>query len=156
MPVTSDSVEVPSPEGPGWDRRTFLRASGLTIGGMSLASLIAACGSGSGSSSGSATASKGTLTLRLPFLQDMQVPDPDIMYEGEGVQVMDSCYEGLVNYKPGTAVIVPGLAKTWTVSDDQLTYTFKLVPGVKFHDGTPADASAWIKSFERRLKVNQG
>ena len=28
----------------GWDRRTFLRASGLTVGGLSLAGLIAACG----------------------------------------------------------------------------------------------------------------
>ena len=37
----------------------------------------------------------------------MQVPDPDIMYEGEGVQVMESAYEGLVRYKSGTAQIIP-------------------------------------------------
>ena len=35
---------------------------------------------------------------RMPFLADMQIPDPDIMYEGEGVQVMESAYEGLVRY----------------------------------------------------------
>ena len=92
-----------------WDRRTFLKASGLTIGGLSLASLIAACsGAGGGGSS------SGTLTLRLPFLADMQVPDPDIMYEGEGVQVMECAYEGLVRYKPGTPEFIPGLAKSWT------------------------------------------
>ena len=77
------------------DRRTFLRASGLTVGGLALANFLAACG-GTASDDG-----QGTLTLRMPFLQDMQVPDPDIMYEGEGVQVMKSCYEGLVNYKSG-------------------------------------------------------
>ena len=132
------------------DRRTFLKASGLTVGGLSLANLLAACG-------GSATVDgQRTLTLRMPFLQDMQVPDPDIMYEGEGVQVMKSCYEGLVNYKSGTSEIIPALAQSWTVSEDQLTYTFKLVPDVKFHDGTPADAAAWIKSFERRAAVKEG
>jgi peptide/nickel transport system substrate-binding protein len=134
----------------GVDRRTFLKASGFTLGGAGLASLLAACGGGQASSS------NGTLTLRLPFLADMQVPDPDIMYEGEGVQVMESCYDGLVNYKPGTNTIVPGLAQSWTLSPDQLTYTFTLVPNVKFHDGTIADATSWLKSFERRRKVKQG
>ena len=87
----------------GWDRRTFLKASGITVGGISLASLIAACGgAGSGGSSG------GTLTLRLPFLADMQVPDPDIMYEGEGAQVMQFAYEGLVRYRPGSPEIIGG------------------------------------------------
>lgn len=133
------------------DRRLFLRASGIAAGSVALSSLIAACAEGEGASEGS-----DTLTLRMPFLQDMQVPDPDIMYEGEGVQVMESCYEGLVVYKSGTSEILPNLAESWTVSEDQLTYTFKLVPDVKFHDGTPADAEAWIKSFERRLAVNEG
>ena len=142
------------PEVAGWDRRTFLKASGLTIGGISLASIIAACGGSSGTSSSSGGGQ--TLTLRLPFLADMQVPDPDIMYEGEGVQVMESAYEGLIRYKSGTSEFLPSLAKSWTTSPDLLTYTFTLQPNVKFHDGTPADAAAWVKSFERRGKVNQG
>jgi peptide/nickel transport system substrate-binding protein len=36
------------------------------------------------------------------------------------------------NFKP-----VPDLAKSWTISDDGLTYTFKLNEGVKWHDGKP-------------------
>ncbi|GLP77346.1 ABC transporter substrate-binding protein [Mycobacterium antarcticum] len=136
----------------GWDRRTFLKAGGLAVGGLSLASLIAACGGG-GAGSGSQS---GTLTLRLPFLNDMQIPDPDIMYEGEGALVTQAAYEGLARYKPGSPEVIGNLAKSWTISPDQMTYTFTLQPGVKFHDGTPADAAAWIKSFERRLKVNQG
>jgi peptide/nickel transport system substrate-binding protein len=139
------------PLGAEWDRRAFLKASGLTIGGISLASLIAACGGAPGGGSGS-----GTLALRMPFLADMQVPDPDIMYEGEGVQVMETAYEGLVRYQPDSSTIVPSLAKSWTISPDQLTYTFTLQPNVKFHDGTIADAEAWTKSFERRGKINQG
>ena len=133
-----------------WDRRKFLKAGGIALGGVSLASLIAACGGSGGGSSG------GALNLRMPFLADMQVPDPDIMYEGEGAQLMEFAYEGLVRYKPGSAEIVSNLAKSWTVSPDQLTYTFTLQPDVKFHDGTPVDAASWAKGFERRTAVNQG
>ncbi|WP_167102903.1 ABC transporter substrate-binding protein [Mycobacterium sp. DL592] len=146
-----DNTPRPRITGPEWNRRAFLKAGGITVGGLGLASWLAACGGGTGTQS-----SGGTLDLRMPFLADMQVPDPDIMYEGEGVQVMESAYEGLVRYRPGSSQIIPSLAKSWTVSPDLLTYTFTLQPGVKFHDGTLADAQAWVKSFERRAKVDQG
>lgn len=151
MSRRDETTTLPAHQPVALDRRTFLKASGITIGGLSLGSLLAACGA-----EGATTNGAGKLTLAMPFLQDMQVPDPDIMYEGEGVQVMRACYEGLINYKSGTSEFVPGLAKSWSMSADGLTYTFKLTPGVKFHDGTVADATAWIKSFERRAKVNQG
>ena len=131
------------------ERRTLLRAGAWTAGGIALSSLISACGGGGSGSS-------RTLTLKMPFLADMQVPDPDIMYEGEGVQVMHAVYDGLVQYQPGSATIISQLAESWTVSEDLLTYTFNLVPDVKFHDGTIADAASWVKAFERREKVNQG
>ena len=54
-------------------------------------------------------------------------------------QVATKVYEGLLEYdfnlKP-----VPGLAKSWTVSPDGKTITFKLQEGVKFHDGQPFTA----------------
>ena len=138
----------------GWDRRSFLKFSGVAAGGIGLASLLAACGAGGGGGTGGS--SSGTLTLRMPFLADMMVPDPDTFYEAEGLQMMDATYEGLVKYKPETATIIPALATAWTISPDLLTYTFELRPGVKFHDGTPADAGAWQKSFERRKAVGGG
>lgn len=147
MPRTA---EQPFLLNPNVDRRAFLKFSAVAAGSVGLSSLLAACGAGGASSSGS------KLTLRMPFLEDMQVPDPDIMYEGEGVQVMHAAYEGLCQYKPGTNEVIPLLADSWTISPDNLTYTFKLKPNVKFHDGTLADAQSWIDSFARRLKVNQG
>ena len=43
------------------------------------------------------------------------------------------------------------LAKSWTVSPDQLTYSFTLNDGVKFHDGT-ALTSADVKATYERLR----
>ena len=44
----------------------------------------------------------------------------------------------------------PKLALSWTHSDDFKTWTFKLRPGVKFHDGTPFNAAAVKSNFDRR------
>ena len=41
-------------------------------------------------------------------------------------------YNRLVEFQPGTATIVPGLAESWDVSKDGLTYTFHLRDDVKF------------------------
>ena len=46
---------------------------------------------------------------------------------------------------------VPGLAKSWTISPDGLTWTFQLREDVKFHDGTPFDAAAMKATFDRAL-----
>ena len=44
----------------------------------------------------------------------------------------------------------PKLAVSWTHSDDYKTWTFKLRPGVKFHDGTPFNAQAAKENFDRQ------
>jgi peptide/nickel transport system substrate-binding protein len=51
-------------------------------------------------------------------------------------QVSTKVYEGLLEYDFNLQPI-PGLAKSWTVSPDGKTITFKLQEGVKFHDGKP-------------------
>jgi peptide/nickel transport system substrate-binding protein len=43
------------------------------------------------------------------------------------------------------------LADSWTVTPDLMTYSFKLHPGVKFHDGTPL-TSADVKATYDRLR----
>jgi peptide/nickel transport system substrate-binding protein len=44
----------------------------------------------------------------------------------------------------------PKLALSWVPSDDFKTWTFKLRPGVKFHDGTPFNAEAYKANFDRQ------
>lgn len=46
---------------------------------------------------------------------------------------------------------VPGLATEWEISEDGLTWTFKLREDVSFHDGTPLNAEAVKASFDRIL-----
>jgi len=97
-------------------------------------------------------------TLDMAFNFDMQVPDPDIFYQADGLNVTQAAYEGLLRYKPNAEPpeIEPQLAESYEVSDDGLTYTFHLRQGVTFQDGTDFNAEAMVKSFDRRTAVNAG
>jgi len=75
--------------------------------------------------------------------------DPAIVTDGESAKVTINIFETLVNFGEQDTTIQPGLAESWEVSDDGLTYTFKLRQGVKFHDGTDFNAEAVVKNFER-------
>jgi len=46
------------------------------------------------------------------------------------------------------------LAKEWTISPEGLTYMFELQPNVKFHNGTPFDASIVKFSLDRARAAN--
>src|SRR5262249_38036605 len=45
--------------------------------------------------------------------------------------------------------IIGDLAERWTTSEDGLTYTFKIRPGVKFHDGSPLTARDVKASYDK-------
>jgi peptide/nickel transport system substrate-binding protein len=57
-------------------------------------------------------------------------------------------YDGLIEWT-GLTSFEPGLAESWTVSDDGLVWTFKIRKGLTFHDGTPCTAEdiAWSMNF---------
>jgi len=77
--------------------------------------------------------------------------DPARETDGESFYATHQIFDTLVEFKTGTTEIVPALATSWDVSDDNLTYTFHLREGVKFHDGTPMNADAVVFSLDRQL-----
>ncbi len=77
--------------------------------------------------------------------------DPAIPDDGESFKAIIQIYDGLIKYKAGSTELIPGLATSWDVSTDGLTYTFHLRKGVKFHDGTPFNADAVVFSIDRQL-----
>ena len=59
-------------------------------------------------------------------------------------------YEGLITLAPDMAPL-PGLAESWEISPDGLTYTFHLREGVKWHDGEPLTSADVVYSFSTFL-----
>ena len=62
--------------------------------------------------------------------------------------VYSNIFEGLTRFM-GDGSVVPGLAKSWDISDDGLSYTFHLQGDVRFHDGSAMDAADVKFSLDR-------
>ena len=68
---------------------------------------------------------------------------------GPEIHAVEQIQEGLVRMSSDGVTVEPLLATDWTVSEDGLTYTFNLVPGVVFSDGTPVTGEDWEWSLYR-------
>jgi peptide/nickel transport system substrate-binding protein len=82
---------------------------------------------------------------------DPKTLDPINTDIAEAVHVITNVFDTLVTYDEVTTDLVPSLAESWKTSDDGLTWTFKLRPGVQFHDGSPCNAAAVKLTFDRLL-----
>ena len=93
-----------------------------------------------------AIAAEHTKLFRLPLARPTGNLDPQRYVGVFAVQGM--IFDPLVHYARG-GQLEPALAVSWTVSEDQKTYVFKLRPNVTFSDGEPWDADAMIWNLER-------
>lgn len=142
-----------------------------------LATAAAACGSdgdSGGSPSGSGPSSGQTDTtdpssggsddvLTIAVSGDIGGWDPATTSFWLANEVVINTHDTLIDYgvttdSEGRSVrnpdeIVPHLAESWEVSDDGLTYTFKLREGVKFNNGDPLTAQAVKDSFVRLIET---
>ena len=82
--------------------------------------------------------------------------DPHITYVGESDLISQNVYEGLFGYKGQNAELVPILAESYEINNDNTEYTIKLRQGVKFQDGTDFNADAVIFNYDRQKALNEG
>lgn len=134
-------------------------AAGVLAGLAALA--VAGCGGGGEKSGGAAPASKIPKdTMVVGLAVDLATLDPAVSMDNKSWQVTYPAYERLVQYKvengKASTEVEGALAKSWSVSDDGLVWTFKLNTDHKFSDGTPVDAAAVKFSIERVQKVEKG
>jgi peptide/nickel transport system substrate-binding protein len=87
-----------------------------------------------------------TLLRALPPGGDITTLNPILATDGSSIDVIGFLYDGLFKVNTETAAPEPGLA-TWTVSDDGLIYTFTLVDGVMWSDGTPITANDVVFTY---------
>jgi len=90
-------------------------------------------------------------TLVIAIGADQTGLDPQTVQNNESGFIMSTIYDGIVNYKPGTSLVAPGLAESWTISTDGKVYTFKFRHGVNFHDGTPVNARTVAQDLDRAI-----
>ncbi|MGZ9222153.1 MAG: ABC transporter substrate-binding protein, partial [Anaerolineales bacterium] len=130
-----------------------------------LSMLLSACGGGvAATEPPAATASSSTeapatepaatepaapLVLKIANTANITTWDPVASFSTEAAY-MANVYEQLLRINPpGSAdEYTPLLAESWEVSEDGLSYTFKLRPDVKFHDGEAMNADAVKKSID--------
>jgi peptide/nickel transport system substrate-binding protein len=121
--------------------------------------LLAACGGGAAPASTGGSQAAGTpqpggeLKMAFPAEEAGDTPtlDPPMKISTYGNIITENLYDTLVYQDPADNSIKPGLATSWTVSDDGKTYTFKLREDAKFHDGTPVNAEAVRFSLDRSV-----
>ncbi len=73
--------------------------------------------------------------------------DPWLSAASDTEAVFHNVFEGLVLFDE-TGALIPGLAKSWDVSDDGLTYTFHLRDDVTFHNGKAFSAEDVVYTYE--------
>ena len=98
-------------------------------------------------------ASMGMAQAKTDIVVGMQLEPPHLDPTSAAAGAIDSVvysnvFEGLTRFGTDGSVN-PGLAKSWDISEDGLTYTFHLHSGVVFHDGTTMDAEDVKFSLDR-------
>ncbi len=88
----------------------------------------------------------GTLTL---LFADPPTFDPHLAEDNISGLLVNEIFGGLVYIEPFNFSVAPDLAERWEISEDGTSYTFRLHPDAKFHDGSPVTANDVKWSIDR-------
>jgi len=132
----------------------MIRKIGLILGGFLLIFAVTACEVKEPEKAEAPTpaVTKEGGTLIFGRGGDSVGLDPAYETDGNSFMICDNVYEALVFYQDESTALEPGLAESWEIAPDGLTYTFHLRKGVMFHDGTPFNADAVVFSIGRMMK----
>ncbi len=116
---------------------------------MALGLVLTACAGPGGNTTDPNDAQETTKTLVIGATAPPATMDPTSNAGAAIPQaLLYNVYETLVKVD-SEGVLKPLLAKSWDLSPDRLTYTFKLDPAAKFASGTKVTADAVVASIER-------
>ncbi len=90
-------------------------------------------------------------SMVVTYKDDVSTLDPAIGYDWQNWSMIKSLFDGLMDYAPGTTELIPDLAESYEISADGTVFTFKLRPGVKFHNGRALTAADIKYSIERAV-----
>ncbi|MHB1341951.1 MAG: peptide ABC transporter substrate-binding protein [Coriobacteriia bacterium] len=88
----------------------------------------------------------GTMSF---YINEPAFIDPVNAQESEGMQVVHSVFDSLVDFDPATSEIIPAAAESWEPNADASVWTFKLREGAKFHNGREVKAADFKYAWER-------
>jgi len=95
-------------------------------------------------------ASGSTDTIIIGTTDEVHSLDAQDAYSTHDWEILKNTGVPLLKYKAGTSELVLGTAADFpTVSDDGLTYTFKLKDDITFADGTPLTAQDYVTAWDR-------
>lgn len=99
---------------------------------------------------------KDTLVMAYR-IDDMITLDPAEIFEFTGAEYAANTYDRLINYDvENVSNIYGGIAESWDIAEDGVTYTFKIRKGVSFASGNPLTAEDVVFSLKRVVTLNKG
>jgi ABC-type transport system substrate-binding protein len=96
---------------------------------------------------------KGTLVFAVESLS-AQTLDPILEARPGNAIYQAVMYDSLVGFDLQKGGVGPGVALSWELAEDGLTWTFHLRPGQKFHNGDPLTAQDVKFSLQRQMAPN--
>lgn len=121
----------------------------MSVAAVVVTTAVAGCGGGaspSGAGDAGPPVPGGTLTFYDPVQYAAWKPTNSLWSNS---QVTNNVAERLLWQDPSTGDLRPWLAESYQESDDHLSYTFTLRPGVTFSDGTPLDSAVVKLNFDQ-------
>ncbi|MDC7126573.1 MAG: ABC transporter substrate-binding protein [Spirochaetales bacterium] len=92
-------------------------------------------------------------TIKISVSSEPDSLDPMLSAATDTSSIMMNVFEGLLTFNE-KGEFIPALAESYNISDDGLTYSFRLKKGIKFHDGTDFSSKDVKYTYEKLAGLN--